>query len=243
VTALVSAELLKLRTTRAWIGYVLGLIALAVLGSAATTSVLQRGAPEYTLDVVSSARIAGLVAFLVGITTVTSEWRHGTITRTFLTTPRRERVLLSKELTAVLLGIWLAVVALAVVLTVASIRLMTQDARLDVDGVALKGMGQVIAETALWAALGVGVGAIIQSQTVALVVGILWVLLAETLVAVLLDVVDQEGIADYLAGRALGALGGADGGLHPVTGGAVGLGWVVALGLLGAVRMGRKDVT
>jgi hypothetical protein len=84
-----------------------------------------------------------------------------------------------------------------------------------------------------------------QSQTPALVGAIIWILLAESLIAALLGLVDLEGVADYLPGRALSAFDGTeeDAGLSKGVGGAVGLAWVTGLGVLGYLRMSRQDVT
>jgi len=60
----------------------------------------------------------------------------------------------------------------------------------------------------------------------------------------LLGLVDLEGVADYLPGRALSSFDGTeDGGLSKGLGGAVSLAWVTGLGLLGYLRMSRQDVT
>ena len=92
---------------------------------------------------------------------------------------------------------------------------------------------------------GVGVGAVVQSQTPALVGAILWILLAEVLIGALLGLVDLEGVADYLPGRALSAFDGTiEGeGLSRAVAGVVALAWVVGLGALGLLRMSRQDVT
>jgi hypothetical protein len=61
---------------------------------------------------------------------------------------------------------------------------------------------------------------------------------------VLLGTVDLEDLGDYLPGRVLSAVDGTvDDGLSPGLGAAVGLGWVVAIGVLGGVRSARRDVT
>lgn len=82
-----------------------------------------------------------------------------------------------------------------------------------------------------------GVGAVVQSQTPALVGSILWILL-------LLGLANLEVVADYFPGRALSALDGSvEDGLPAWAGGAVGLVWAVVLGVLGWLRMSRQDVT
>ena len=95
MSALVAAELLKFRTTRTSIGVLLvalGLVALAAAGTVGTAEDTALGTSQLTQDIVSSALFASLVAFIVGILSVTVEWRHGTVTRTFLVTPRRGRI-------------------------------------------------------------------------------------------------------------------------------------------------------
>jgi hypothetical protein len=247
VTALVTAEFLKFRTTRAWIGFLLVVVALtgiAAAGTVGTAEDVDLGTTQLSRDVVSSALFAALIAFVIGIVCVTAEWRHGTITRTFLVTPRRWRVLLAKELWIVVFAAFVAIVALALVFAVAVPWLAFEGSSLELgDGLAGYA-GRIVLATVLWGALGVGVGAVVQSQTPALVGAILWVLLVEALIAALLGLVDLEVIGDYLPGRALSAFDGSEeGGLSTWAGGAVGLAWVVGLGLLGYVRMSRQDVT
>jgi ABC-2 type transport system permease protein len=247
MSALLNAELLKLRTTRAWIGYVSALVLVSGLGAAGTVGTANEpdfGQDYFQRDVLVTALFGGFIALLVGVATVTAEWRHGTITRTFLVTPRRERVLFAKQTALVILGALLAVLALAVTLAVAVVWLAFESSSFVFDGEVAGLIGRIVLAAALWGALGVGVGAVIQSQTPALVIAILWVVVAEALIQSLLGLIDLETVADYLPGQALGALEeGVEDGLRPWVGGAVGLAWVLAFGALGYVRMTRRDVT
>ena len=59
------------------------------------------------------------MAIILGITIITTEFRHGTVTPTFLAEPRRERVILSKAIAAVVVAIGFALLALVVVAAVA----------------------------------------------------------------------------------------------------------------------------
>ena len=248
MTNLIAAELLKFRTTRGWIGFMLTLAALTGLAAAGTVGSShesQLQTIELSRDIVSSALFATLVVFVIGILSVTSEWRHGTVTRTFLVTPRRERVLVAKEVWIVLLGLVLALVALVVTFAVALPWLAFRDAAFEMDSSVVGLAGRVLLATVLWGALGVGVGALVQNQTVALVGAVIWVLLVEALIGVLLGLIDLEVIADYLPGRALSAFDGTgeEGALSRWAGAAVGLAWVVGLGIAGGLRMSRQDVT
>src|SRR5438046_1583995 len=103
-----SREVLKLRTTRGLYGYLIVLVVLTGLGAAgqvSTAHLFERGDPAFQRDMLSQSTVfAALIALLLGILSVTVEWRHGTITRTFLVTPRRWRVLAAKEINGFLLG-------------------------------------------------------------------------------------------------------------------------------------------
>ena len=248
MTSLVAAELLKFRTTRAWIGFVLALAALSGLAAAGTVGTAQEsqlGTVELSRDIVSSALFSTLVAFVVGILSITIEWRHGTVTRTFLVTPRRVRVLVAKELWIVLLALALGLIALLVSFAVARSWLAFEDSSLEVDRGVLGLAGRVLLATILWGVLGVGVGALVQNQVLALVGALIWILLVEALIGVLFGLVDLEGVADFLPGRALSSFDGSgeEGGLSPWAGAGVGLAWAAVLGSLGALRMSRQDVT
>ena len=245
MSALVSAELLKLRTTRAWIGYLVALFALTGIGAAGTVgSASPRiGTPELTDDLMSAASFATVLAFVLGIVAMTSEWRHGTVTRTFLGTPRRGRVLVAKELSILVVGALLALLGLVVVFAIAVPWLEIEGSSLETGGAGSQA-ARVVASSMLWGALGVGVGAIVHSQTPALVGSILWVLLGEALLVALLGLVDLEVIGDYLPGRALSSFDGSEtGALSMWPAGAVAVAWVLALALLGHVRISREDVT
>ena len=247
MSALVGAELLKLRTTRAWIGYLLALALLtgigvaAQIGSAVDAELGERG---FQLDLVETASVSGLIALLLGITSVTWEWRHGTITPTFLTTPRRERVVAAKLVAAALVGGALAIAGVLVVLAVAVPWLAAEGAPLSLGGATWGRIGRLFLAAALWGAIGAAVGSLVHSQVGALVGAIIWLVLGEALVVGLLGLADVEGAGDYLPGQALGALdGSSDDGLPAWAGALVGVCYLGVLGLLGALRSRRRDVT
>jgi ABC-2 type transport system permease protein len=247
MSALVTAEFLKFRTTRAWIGFVLALLALtgiAAAGTVGTAKDSQLGTIELSRDIVSSSLFATLIAFVIGIIAVTAEWRHGTVTRTFLVTPRRGRVLFAKEVWILLLAACSALAAIALVLAIGAPWLAFEGSSFEVDGDLARYAGRIVVATMLWGALGVGIGAVVQSQTPALVGAILWILLVEALITAVLGLVDLEVVGDYLPGRALSAFDGTEeGGLSMWAAGAVSLAWVVALAVLGHFRISRQDVT
>jgi hypothetical protein len=153
-------------------------------------------------------------------------------------------VLVAKEIAGVLVGALVSVIGVAVVIAVAIAVLWRRDASFDFDSAVALRIGQVTVAAALWGAIGVGVGALVRSQTFAIVAAILWFVIVEGLLVTLLGLVDLDGVRDFLPGSALGALEGSiDGQLTPLAGGLVGLGYAVALGALGNWRVARSDVT
>ena len=246
MTRLVAAELLKFRTTRAAIGFVLAVLALTGIGTAGTVGSAKSavlGTTDFSREILSGAILASLLVFLVGVLSVTSEWRHGTITRTFLVTPRRPRVILAKEIWIAILAVASTAFAFVVVVSVATTWLAVDGSpSLAVDSGTMRYGGRIFLVSILWGLLGVGVGAVVQSQTFALVGSVIWILLVEALIGALLGLVGLEAASDYLPGRALSSFDGTDGGLPTWAGGAVALGWVVVLGAAGAARTARQDV-
>jgi len=245
---LLAAELLKLRTTpRSLAGFLILVVAIGVLGSAGMiggTPAAERELPQFDADLVGIAEAAALVAILLGITLVTREWRHGTITPTFLATPRRDRVTLAKLATAGVVGILVALLALAVVLTVAIPWLALIDAPLEMNGDVRERMGLVLTSTVLWGLLGAAIGSVVHSQVGATLGTVLWFLLIEPLASVALGLLDADAVADYLPGRVLSSAGGGpDESLSVPAGVLAALAYIVVIGAAGIVRTSRRDVT
>jgi ABC-2 type transport system permease protein len=247
MTSLVLAELLKFRTTRMAIGVLLAAVLLTGIAAAGTVGSArgdQLGTSDFSRDVLSSALITTLIVFLLGVVSVTTEWRHGTVTRTFLITPQRARVLVAKELWIVGLGAVLFVLALVITLAVAVPWLSIRGSSLEVDSHLLGLVGRGVLATMVWGVLGVGVGAIVQNQTAALIGAIIWVLPVEALATALLGVFDLEELGDYLPARAVSAFDGTvEDGLSPWAGGAVALGYGFAFAAAGWFRIRRQDIT
>jgi ABC-2 type transport system permease protein len=197
---LLSAEVLKVRTApRTLLGLLLALIGLSILGSAAVASgagETRLGEEDTRWDVLSVGTTAGIFTLILGILIVTWEYRHGTITQTFLTTPRRERVMLSKVGVALTAGAVLAVLCVIVVLATATFWIS-----IDLTGGQWEMVGRLILGAAIWGVLGAGIGALLQSQVGAIVAVFVWFLVAEPLIGVQFD-----RFADYLPGGVLDRL-------------------------------------
>jgi len=196
---LVSAEIMKLRTTRAWwmfLGIFTLFSALALMNNflshhfqlfpqreladraQALAQAAQARTPAGAAAIVDSLVTSGqffsvLVAMLLGVQVVTSEIAQRTATVTFLVTPRRERVVVAKLAAAGAIGalFWLITTTLNAVVTpifVASQHLGAAQFGPDVVRSILLGLLAFV----LWAAFGVGLGAVVRNQVAAVVAGI-----------------------------------------------------------------------
>lgn len=246
MTRLVASELLKLRTTR--VPWVLALLALGlvVIGTAAIVAASDEldlvSDPDQTDLLRGGAGGAGFVPLLLGILIVAGEFRHETITQTFLVTPVRERVVAAKLLGSAIAALALALASLVLAYAIAIPGLSIRD----IDFVLPAGEVAEIAGTVTLAfvlagAIGVGVGAIVPNQVGALVVVIAWSFVIEPLLILLLPEVGR-----FTPGGASGALNqeaGIDDLLTPVQGGLLLAAYAIALSAAGAVLLRQRDVT
>jgi len=179
------AELLKLRTTRTTISLLaamIGLVLTAVVlhGYGLTTEDLDSASKQLTLLAGWGVVLGALFAGLLGAMSFTGEIRYGTIRPTLLVTPRRGRVIAAKSAASMLGGIAFGLAATAVAAVAASVALTARgvDVRLDVGDFALLIFGGSVA-AALWAVIGLGVGALVRNQMPAVVGLLAWVLFIE----------------------------------------------------------------
>lgn len=245
---LVRSELLKVRTTRGWYVYLALIVLLVGLGAAGDVGTAEdfvRSEVEYQRGLVEGAGFAGLLAAILGIISLTSEFRHGTIAPTVLNTPRRELVVAAKAIAVVFVSLGFGLLGLAVVAVVASIWLgaVGADNRLAEPEV-LELAAQVLLSVALWGLVGLAIGALVQSQVAALVGTLIWIFLVETILVGVLGVLDREGVADYLPFQALDAADGTNVDLLPYWAAvAVSVGWIAGIGAAGTERVRRRDLT
>jgi ABC-2 type transport system permease protein len=249
MTALIRAEARKLATTRTC--WLLAAGAFVLIVGGATAAAIGTTFTEPTSPVRATLALAGLAqtcALLVGTLTVTGEYRHKTITTTVLITPRRTRVLAAKLITVagagLIFGLLATGAAVAVTLPILSGRHLASG----IGGAQLAGIiagGGV--GTALWAALGVGVGAIIRNQVGAVVAIVFLLYAAEPLIGFIPGVgtaVQQYGLAGLAAGvTATASYPATTHLLGQAAAGAV-LAAYAAVGLLaGAVLLRQRDIT
>jgi ABC-2 type transport system permease protein len=189
VNAQIRAEAHKLATTRGNAGIAGAMIALVglavlvhVLGLSAEDLATRDQQRSLLIDV--GLDLGSLFAALVGALAITGEYRTGTIRPTLLAQPRRTTVIAAKAVCALAAG--------------AVTGLLGAGAAAGIGGIALAGRGYADHLTAgdvvrllagaagggaLWAVIGLGVGAAVRAQVPAVVGLFAWVLFVENSLA------------------------------------------------------------
>jgi ABC-2 type transport system permease protein len=190
-------ELRKLTTVRApW----LLLAAAVVLVAIGTTSRIVKH-PEDAAGAAAHAGLAALFPLMLGIMALAGEYRHRTIADTYLSTPERARVLLQKSTVYTVVGAGFGIVAAATAAVIIAVS--------DADTMPYAVLAGAVAWNALFAAIGVGLGALVRSQVAAIAGALAWLALIEGVAAELVG----DDAARWLPFRAATSLGGMDAGL------------------------------
>jgi ABC-2 type transport system permease protein len=188
VSALLKAELLKLRTTRTFVALVAAALALSLL-VVVLTALLGKHFTERDVKSLFTADFTGLFILLLGVMGMAGEWRHRTITGTVLAAPDRLRLLAAKVIAYAAAGALLSLIVTLTIMVVGTIILAARG--VPTIGVAdlLDVLWRNLVVAALLGALGVGIGGLVRNQVVA-IVGILIVAFAvePTLFALVPDV-------------------------------------------------------
>jgi ABC-2 type transport system permease protein len=244
MTRLLRAELLKLVTTRLLLWLALLLLALELLVislEVSQDSVASLAEPGRQRDALSIAAASALISLILGIVGAAGEYAHGTIAHTLLVAPRRLRVALAKIVAAALTGAGLALLAAAFAWTYAALLLSARSVPLHLSsGSTFRLLSATLAAAAITGALGVGLGSLMRRQTAAVVLALVWLLVAEPLLGI-------AGIQEYAPGHAVAAVVQAGQRSSELLGFgaglAVALAYVAAFGVAGAVAVERSDVT
>jgi ABC-2 type transport system permease protein len=265
------SETVKLFSTASW--WILALVLIVYVGStaagmgfilaASATGSLPGGdtAPQVPPEGLPAllyslgASFGYVFPLLVGTLMVTGEFRHQTLTPTFLAIPRRGLVLWAKLVVGGLIGLMFG--ALAVVSTVGPAAAFLAGFGLDTglessDTWAL--IGRTLITFALWAMVGIGVGTLVRNQVVAIVIVLAFTQFVEPLLRLAAGFVDGlEAAGQYLPGAASDALVGAS--IYSAMGGSGGaqlewwggglvlLGYALVLLLIGHIVSWSRDVT
>jgi ABC-2 type transport system permease protein len=178
------AELVKQRSTQTTLLLfvaMVGLVAFAVAMHVLTLSDADLSTRAGQLEVFQVGTRAGLLfAGLAGAIAITAEIRYGTIRPTFLVTPRRGPVIAAKLAVSALVGVGFGLLAEALMSAAATAGLAARGITNQLTGGDyLQLLTGGAAAAALWAAAGVGVGALVRNQVGAIVGLCAWMFIIE----------------------------------------------------------------
>jgi len=240
VRALLAAELIKVRTTRTF---------FALAGVAIATSLLLVGlvasltepTEESVLTDVFASDTSSIFILILAIVGITGEWRHRTITSSLLAAPDRIRFLIAKTVAFAVAG---AALSIAIAVAIAILGFGILSARgLPTPGAAdlLELYARNAAVAALLGAFGVGVGALVRNQPVAIVGVFVLALVVEPLLIGLAPSVGRFGPIIALPNGIVG-VGVEEDFFAALPAAALMLAWIGVLFAAGAALLRRRDL-
>lgn len=191
MTRLVRTELLKLTTMRLTYGLLTVAGALSALFSvlegtragAAGTGVPPISTADGLRTVTTVTGIAMLFAAVLGSIAANGEFRHSTATLTYLTTPKRARVLLAKVIASSCVGSLFGLAAGIIATGVGLAFVAGHGDHLALSAGTLAGhVAGAAAGAALLAALGAALGSLIRSQLATVIGVFVWAIVLESLI-------------------------------------------------------------
>ncbi len=251
MTALVRAEWTKLFTTRVWLGLLIGSCVM-VAGFAVLLTAFagdqESGLPPVGTELYEELAFATaanvVVLFIIlGIIGMTQEYRHRTATPTFLTTPKRGRVVIAKLLAYATAAVPLALLVLAVNVLVVYIHAGARGDAPELTGDNLRVLMSSGLALVVYAVIGVGVGALLRNQVGAIVGALVYLFVVEPIIR---QIPATAPAYKWMPGGALEALTATFQGpdlLEPWQGGLLLLGYGLLAAFLGTLLAVRRDVT
>ena len=216
---------------------------------AGITGLIQSGGnvhnPDTARQALAHAGLAAIITLLFGIVAVAGEYRHGSITDTFLSCPDRRRVITAKLAVYGLAGAAAGLVSSAVAVGVTAAWWAAKGGSFQLSGTdTWLTLGGGLAACFAFAVIGVGLGALVRNLVGAVVLALAWIALVEGIVGQLIG----SGLARWLPFSASEALDRTD--LDGATrllpqwgGGLVLLGYAAVFCAAAVVTTLRRDVT
>ncbi|WP_109473844.1 ABC transporter permease subunit [Ornithinimicrobium cavernae] len=220
---LVRSELRKYFSTRMWWGMALSMFLIGAVfaaftggftlygelpaGSGDTMIKLADVLPELTaarMIYAGGIQFAYMLALVIGVLSMGQEFRHKTVSGTFLAGPRRHQVVFAKVIGLLVIIVVNAVAHIAgavlgggILLTTAGMSVIPDTAGL------LQTFALMLLILVVWGLIGLGLGVLLTNQVAALFLGIAFTLIVEPLIAFGLTFVDGgEAFAKFFPSQA-----------------------------------------
>jgi len=219
----IRAELRKFFSTRLWWGMAIGLFlasaAFALLFGVLLTSDAAAGGTAAGMPTGDEVQVANsvytgglsvgyLLMLTIGVIQIGSEYRHHTITSTFLAVPRRAAAMGAKVVALLAIGIGYGVVSLLGSVSVGAIVLSLRGESAFPSGEVVRTIALSLLVLGLWALIGLGVGILIPNQVAALLIGVGVAWIVEPLLGLAIKAWDfgREHVAPFLPSEATNAI-------------------------------------
>jgi ABC-2 type transport system permease protein len=241
---MIRTEFLKLRTVRTPL---LLLAAAQLVVLAGVSGLFVSGAdpadPETALRAIGHAGLVSIFSLVLGIIGLAGEYRHKTITDTYLGIPRRGRVVAAKLLVYAAAGAVLGLVSALVATAATAGWLAGKGGSLDLSDAAVwRTLAGCVVWNAGFGAIGVGLGALVRNLVGAVAVALAWMALIEGIVGQLVG--DLDRWLPFNSGLALENVPAPGIELLPQWGGAVMLAaYALLFALLAVSTTVRRDVS
>lgn len=264
---IIRSEWLKVRSTNLWWLMLIGVLAFTAIaiafnmltGYVELNPGTNQGVPDVSPESIatnlytSGQYFGTLLAMVFGILIFTNEFFHQTATATFLATPKRTRVIAGKLIVAVIVGVIIALIT--TVLAVPSGLGFLASQHVDTflgNGDVLKSIGLNWLAFAIWAVFGLGLGALLRSQILAVIIGLVAMLIGQTVIQIGLGLMAHYFHADWLnkvpnwlpsgASTIMTSPGGANG-IAWWAGALALLGYGVVAAVIGTLITRRRDIS
>lgn len=192
MNALVTSEIRKITTLNFWWALALAPIAVGVFASAITVTVSSTADEFGGIDIPGgpgaiglyfAAAFAALFAGVFGAVNAGTEFRHRTITTTFLTAQGRDRVLAAKLLVTALFGL---IYGLVVQIAGVVFLLIFDSRTLVLGGGLFAAIAANLFVVVVWTLIGAGLGLLMKSPTWSAIALVAWFPLGEGLMSLIL---------------------------------------------------------
>lgn len=182
-----------------------------------------------------------VMLLVLGVLAITTEFRHGTASTTFLAAPRRYPVLAAKLGAVLGAGLLAGLAYVALNGGLALPLFEAREGRLPASGEIVRVYAGVVVSFSLLCAFGLGIGAIVRNQVGAIIAALAFFFVLSPLPELL-----PGDIGDYFPAQAIGSLHGlpeaTEDGLGQLAGGLVLAAWSAALFLIGTLLTLRRDL-